>query len=298
MTFRPGPGANLHERTFDTGTVTINYVEGPANGPPAILLHGIGRSWRDFLPVLPAFEKWHLFALDLRGHGKSGRMPNCYKSGDYSADVIAFLKKNIQEPAVIFGHSLGGILAMRAAASAPERVKAIIVGDSVLSRETLAHSMYQELFSGLHKIVLHGGSVEDKARRLAKLEIRVPGLPEAIPIGDLPGNDSDLQEWASCLHTLDPTAIQSTIEGRTFLDFDADSVLAGVRCPVLILQANPELGGLMSDSAVEKIKKSVPRVTVVRFRLLGHALHTQRAQPVIEAVQKFLTDFRLPGACS
>jgi pimeloyl-ACP methyl ester carboxylesterase len=66
-------------------------------------------------------------------------------------------------------------------------------------------------------------------------------------------------------------------------------VLAKIQCPVLILQANPELGGLMSDSAVEKIKGHVSHVKVVRFRLLGHALHAQRAQPVIEAVGKFLT---------
>lgn len=288
MIFRPDPGGSLRERTFDTGAVAINYAEGPDNGPAVIFLHGIGRGWRDFLPILQAFEKWHVFALDLRGHGKSGRVPNTYKSGDYSADVIEFLKKKIQAPTVIFGHSLGGIVAMRLAAKAPEQVRAIIVGDSVLSRDTLAHSMYQELFSGLHKIVIGGGSAEEKAQRLAKLEIRVPGLPEPIPIGDLPGNDSDLLEWANCLQMLDPTAIQSTIEGRTFSDFDSDSVLANIRCPVLILQANPELGGLMSDAAVEKIKNHVQRVEVVRFRLLGHALHLQRAQPVIDAVQTFL----------
>jgi pimeloyl-ACP methyl ester carboxylesterase len=288
LIFRPNPGGSLRERTFDTGAVAINYAEGPDNGPAVIFLHGIGRGWRDFLPILQAFEKWHVFALDLRGHGKSGRVPNTYKSGDYSADVIEFLKKKIQAPAVIFGHSLGGIVAMRLAAKAPEQVRAIIVGDSVLSRDTLAHSMYQELFSGLHKIVIGGGSAQDKAQRLAKLEIRVPGLPEPIPIGDLPGNDSDLLEWANCLQMLDPTAIQSTIEGRTFSDFDSDSVLANIRCPVLILQANPELGGLMSDAAVEKVKNHVQRVEVVRFRLLGHALHLQRAQPVIDAVQTFL----------
>lgn len=288
MIFRPGVGTVLPEKTFDTGTVVINYAEGPANGSPVVLLHGIGRSWRDFLPVLPAFETWHVFALDLRGHGKSGRVPNSYRSGDYSADVVAFLQSKVESAALIFGHSLGGIVAMRVAAYAPERVRAIIVGDSVLSRDTLAHSMYQELFTGLHKIVIGGGSADEKARRLAKLEIRVPGLPEPIPIGDLPGNDSDVQEWANCLHMLDPTALQSTIEGRTFADFDADAVLAKIQCPVLILQANPELGGLMSDIAVERIKNHVRRAEVVQFRLLGHALHLQRAQPVIEAVEKFI----------
>jgi pimeloyl-ACP methyl ester carboxylesterase len=280
--------AVLPEKIFDAGAVTINYAEGPANGPPVVLLHGIGRSWRDFLPLMPAFEKFHVFALDLRGHGKSGRTRNCYRSGDYAADVMAFIQQRHQTPAVIFGHSLGGIVAMHVAANAPQHVRATIVGDSVLSRDTLAHSMYQELFAGLHNIVIGGGSAEDKAQRLAKLKVRIPGLPEPIPIGDLPGNDSDLQEWAKCLHALDPTAIQSTIEGRTLADFDSDRVLARIQCPVLLLQANPELGGLMSDTAVKTIKNHVRAVEVVRFRLLGHALHLQRAQPVIEAVQTFL----------
>jgi len=288
LIFRPGLDTVLPEKMFDAGTVAINYAEGPGNGPPVVLLHGIGRSWRDFLPVLPAFENFHVFALDLRGHGKSGRTPNSYRSRDYSADVVAFLKQKPQGPAVIFGHSLGGIVAMRVAANLRELVRAIIVGDSVLSRDALAHSMYQGLFAGLHKIVIGGGSAQEMAQRLAKLEIRVPGLPEPIPIGDLPGDDSDLQEWANCLRMLDPTAMHSTIEGRTFSDFDCDSVLGNIRCPVLILQANPEFGGLMSDSAVERIKTHVHQVDVVRFQLLGHALHLQRAQPVIEAVRKFV----------
>jgi pimeloyl-ACP methyl ester carboxylesterase len=289
LTFRPPAGAVLREKVFDTGTVGINYAEGPENGPPVILLHGIGRSWRDFLPVLPAFEHWHVYALELRGHGKSGRVPNAYNTRDYAADVIAFLEGEIEGAAVIFGHSLGGIIAMELAAAVPDRVRAIIVGDSVLSRDTLAHSMYQELFKGLYDIVIAGGSAEEMATRLAKLEIRIPGLPEPIPIGDLPGDESDLQHWAACLEMLDPGAMQATIDGSTFRDFDCESVLAKIACPVLVLQANPELGGLMSESAVDKINRNVRQVEVVQFRLLGHALHLQRAQPVIDAVTKFLS---------
>jgi len=289
LIFRPAAGAVLPEKVFGTGTLGINYAEGPQNGPAVILLHGIGRSWRDFLPVLLAFEHWHVYALDLRGHGKSGRVPNAYNTCDYAADVIAFLEREVQGSAVIFGHSLGGIIAMELAAAVPDRVRAIIVGDSVLSRDTLAHSMYQELFKGLYDIVIAGGSAEEMASRLAKLEIRVPGLPEPIPIGDLPGNENDLQEWANCLEMLDPGAMRATIDGSTFRDFDCERVLAKIHCPVLILQANPELGGLMSESAVDKVKRQVRQVEVVRFRLLGHALHLQRAQPVIDAVTKFLS---------
>ena len=62
----------LTERSFDAGEVTINFAEGPANGPPLVLLHGGTDRWASFESVIPALkEEWHIYALDFRGHGKS-----------------------------------------------------------------------------------------------------------------------------------------------------------------------------------------------------------------------------------
>ena len=64
----------LTERTFDAGDVSLNYAEGPPAGPPLVLLHGSSLRWQHFLPVIPLLGwRWHLYALDLRGHGRSGR---------------------------------------------------------------------------------------------------------------------------------------------------------------------------------------------------------------------------------
>ncbi|MFY9662418.1 MAG: alpha/beta fold hydrolase, partial [Terriglobales bacterium] len=73
----------LVERTFDIGegqlAVRLNYAEGPAAGPPLVLLHGLGRRWQVFLPLIPALSmRWHIFAVDLRGHGKSSRVSRGY----------------------------------------------------------------------------------------------------------------------------------------------------------------------------------------------------------------------------
>ena len=52
----------LVEHTFDTGEVRLgvqlNYAEGPAHGPPLVLLHGLGRRWQVFLPVIP--DEWYV----------------------------------------------------------------------------------------------------------------------------------------------------------------------------------------------------------------------------------------------
>jgi len=288
LTSSPGARLALTENRFDTGVVTINYGEGSDNGPPVILLHGIGRNWRDFLTLLPAFEQWHVFALDLRGHGKSSRVPPEYRSGDYATDVTAFLQHKIRLPAVILGHSLGGLVAMHVAARLPDRVRAIIIGDSALSYDTLVDSMYHTLFTGLYRIVRQGGSPRDMAERLAALEIPLPGVSEKVPIGELLGNEAELLKWAESLEQVNPDAMRATVEGRTFEDFHFETLLSRIGCPVLILQANPELGGLMSDSTTEAVLKLVPLARLVRFPLLGHALHLQRAQPVIDAILKFL----------
>jgi pimeloyl-ACP methyl ester carboxylesterase len=109
----------LIEHTFDTGegvqlnghmSVQLNYAEGPPNGPPLVLLHGLGRRWQVFLPVIPALSlRWHIFAPDLRGHGKSSRVARGYHGPEYAEDIHGLLRERVGAPAVLFGHSLGGM---------------------------------------------------------------------------------------------------------------------------------------------------------------------------------------------
>jgi pimeloyl-ACP methyl ester carboxylesterase len=58
----------LKELSYQTGVVAINYAEGPPNGPPLVLLHGLTGRWQAFLSVIPALSvRWHDYALDFRG---------------------------------------------------------------------------------------------------------------------------------------------------------------------------------------------------------------------------------------
>src|SRR5439155_2110524 len=125
----------LRERLFATGEVAINYAEGPANGLAFVLLHGGSARWqygRDLLEMLA--DDWHVYAPDFRGHGKSGRVPGAYILADYVRDTAAFLAGVLAEPAVVYGHSLGGEVAVMLAAQHPEVVRAVVVGDAPLSR--------------------------------------------------------------------------------------------------------------------------------------------------------------------
>ena len=93
----------------DVGSVMLNVAVGPANGSPLLLLHGVLRGWRDFAPLWPALApRWQLHAVDLRGHGQSGRSPGSYRVTDHAGDGIALVRQ-LPGSVVIFGHSLGYI---------------------------------------------------------------------------------------------------------------------------------------------------------------------------------------------
>jgi pimeloyl-ACP methyl ester carboxylesterase len=288
--FSSEQSSQLEEKTFVDGACTLNYAEGPPNGPPLLFIHGLGRNWQDFLSLIPDFsKKWHIYAVDLRGHGKSGRVLRGYTTSGYAADVVAFLQQLVGQPAIVFGHSLGGVVGVRVAAEHSGSVRALILGDCLLSRESLRHSLYATLFAGLHRVASQRGSLQETAARLSEIKIPVPHVEEPIALGDFPGNDDAyFRRWADCLLQIDPDVFAMTLDGSSLADFDGYSLLARVECPTLILQASPDLGGLMPDKEVAEAMRLLRRGSLVRFPLLGHALHLQKPQPVSDAVLTFL----------
>jgi len=81
---------------------------GPA--PTLILIHGLAANGAVWDPLLPFVEReWNgpYVIPDLRGHGRSEHFGN-YSFGTFAADVVETVDQD--RPAVIVGHSLGGVL--------------------------------------------------------------------------------------------------------------------------------------------------------------------------------------------
>ena len=284
----------LVERTFDTGEgqsmVRLNYAEGPATGPPLVLLHGLGRRWQVFMPLIPALSlRWHIFAPDLRGHGKSSRVARGYHGPQYSEDIAALLRERVRAPAVLFGHSLGGMLSMQVASDHADLVSALILGDNMIVVRQLRSPMYKALFSGLRDLARRGGSVEQIAEGIGKITLPIAGSDDTVAIRQLPGNDEAyLLSWARCVQQADSEAYDMTLDGSSLAGWDGERLLRGISCPTLLLQASQELGGLMSDADVAAAARLLRHHAHVKFRDLGHALFIQQPEPVLRAVTNFL----------
>ena len=282
------------EKKFSGSEASLNYAEGPANGPPLLLLHGLSRDWRSFSVLLPELSRgFHLFAVDLRGHGQSSRVPGHYRISEFALDVSEFLQTQFPGGAAIFGHSLGAMTAMMVAANGSGRVKALIVGDSMITPENFRRSLYFPLFRQLGQLLKHSSSQPALAAAMGKIVIPVPGLNEPVRIEELPGNTPEvLHEWARCALLTDADALAMTVDGTAFEEWIPQKILPRITCPTLLLQANPELDAMLSDDDVRLAMELLPDGQNVKFPLLGHALFMHQQKPVLDAMVRFLADAR------
>jgi non-heme chloroperoxidase len=118
----------LHQTTLP-GRVRLEWAEqGRRGGTPVVALHGVTDSWRSFAPVLPHLPAdLHLMALTQRGHGRSDKPAEGYRPADFAADAVAFLDTQGLERAVLVGHSMGSIHALRCAIDHPSRVAGLVL---------------------------------------------------------------------------------------------------------------------------------------------------------------------------
>lgn len=285
-------GSGLESKSFRGKQVAIRYVEGPPNGHTLVLLHGLSRDWSAFSILFSELvPRFHVFSLDLRGHGQSEHVKHGYRISEMSEDIKEFQQSIVGAPTALFGHSLGAMVGMFAAADNPN-ISALIVGDSLLTLSNL-EAMYDPIFSQLYGLLLRGGSEEQIARGIGQIEIHVPGISEGIRLEELPGNsEAALREWArTAIHT-DPECLCMMLDRSAHADWNPESLLPRIACPVLLLQGNPELDALMSDSDVVLAKRLLPIAKHVKFPLLGHALFMQRPKPVLDEVIDFLASIK------
>lgn len=280
------------EKTFDTGKTKLNYAEGPAAGPPLVFLHGLSSCWQGFLPMVPQLMlRHHVYALDFRGHGGSTHTSS-YQLSDWEEDARLFLQQQVKEPAIVVGYSLGGMVAMALEAQNPGLVRALVTGDSAFSMES-ARPIYP-IFLLLQKYARMQASVWEIAEGLAAETIALPGVDQPLRLDRLI-EPSFLRFCAKCLVQDDPGIFDTVIdlfEGRADLrneGYEVEKVLPKIKCPVLLLQADRAMGGLVTDEDIELGLKLLPRGIHAKFPGLGHSLGLDTWQ--VGAVVRTISDF-------
>jgi pimeloyl-ACP methyl ester carboxylesterase len=108
----------------------IRYGVTGTSGPDLVLIHGNGAHHMWWHRIAPALEAgWRVVQLDLSGHGDSDRR-EIYTPETWVAEVVAVLDEVGSERPELVGHSMGGRLAITAAALHPQRVTGLVVLDA------------------------------------------------------------------------------------------------------------------------------------------------------------------------
>ncbi|MET0421749.1 MAG: alpha/beta hydrolase [Acidimicrobiia bacterium] len=104
---------------------------GEPGNPQVLLLHGGNQSAHSWdLVSLHLADRYHVFALDQRGHGDSEWTRDLdYSTTAKAADAVAFIADQGLERPVVIGHSMGGMVATHAVLDHPDLARALVVVD-------------------------------------------------------------------------------------------------------------------------------------------------------------------------
>ena len=120
------------EHAVDLGEVVMNYAEigSPAN-PALLLIPGQTESWWGYEKAMALLENdFHVFAVDLRGQGRSTWTPGRYTLDNMGNDLVRFIATVIKRPVVTSGCSSGGLLsAWLSAFALPGQVRGAVCED-------------------------------------------------------------------------------------------------------------------------------------------------------------------------
>jgi 3-oxoadipate enol-lactonase len=106
-------------------------LEAGQGDPPLVFIHGNGADHSTWHHQIACFSRnRRVVAVDLRGHGRSGRDPDeRYTQDAFVADVVAVLGAMGGRPSVLVGWSMGGSIASRIAVEHPELVAGVVFVD-------------------------------------------------------------------------------------------------------------------------------------------------------------------------
>ncbi len=248
------------------GGVHVLDARGSGRLPPVVLLHGISSAAVHFLPLLYRLRGRvrRVIAPDLPAHGFSDR-PSEMRSGILRDALVEALDAVIDEPAVFFGNSLGGVAAVHYALARPERVRGLILcspGGAMMDEEEL------QRFVGTFSFDSHGAALQfvDRlfSRRNRMRHLFAWGVRRQF-------ENPDVQE------------LLATTSPRDLLTPDQ---LSALRMPVLLLWGRDER--ILPRDHLEFFRKNLPgHAQLEEPEGFGHAPYLDDAGEVARRILAF-----------
>jgi esterase len=272
------------DRSVDVNGINLHYVEwGDAGAPPLVLLHGItghARTWDRLASGL--VSRWHIIALDQRGHGDSDVAPD----GDYGvgpmADDLAVVADRLGLGRfTLLGLSMGGRVALAYAGAFADRLERLVIVD-------IGPDIHPP---GLERI---RGMMAGAPERIESEAQAIELIRRANPLYD----DAELRHRVA--HALKPAA-----DGGLTWKYDKalrdmmrsggrrDTVdlwepLARISCPTLIVRG--AASDILSPDIAKRMLETLPDGRLVEVAGAGHTVPGDQPDAFARAVRAFIEE--------
>jgi pimeloyl-ACP methyl ester carboxylesterase len=258
----------FQSRSVEVSGIRMHYdAIGPENGPPVVLVHGLGGRAEDWVNLAPFLARAGLrvYMPDLPGFGRSEKPADfSYSIPDQANAVVGFLDALGLKQVDLGGWSMGGWIVQRVAGDHPERVNRLVLFDSagIFDRPAWNTNLFTP------------ASAAELDQLDALLMPHPPHVPGFIAADVLHG----LRESGWVVHR----AMQSMLTGRD----TTENLLPGLKMPVLIVWG--ELDRITPLSQGETMHKLAPGSQFDLIPGCGHLAPEQCVPQIAPGVVSFL----------
>ncbi|MHB8650615.1 MAG: alpha/beta fold hydrolase [Gaiellaceae bacterium] len=277
--------AGFEERELRHGPTRLRYFVRGA-GPAVVLVHGLGGAagnWRLIAPALAAHRR--VIVPELPGHGGSEPLPEPGTVDPFADAVLAILAAENALPAAWVGHSLGGLVGLRAAARRPEAVTHLVLAAAagISSATPTGEAIVTAIgrFDPTRFVARH-------RRRIARSRLGRAAAFGWWGVADPAGFDPEMAE----AFLAGPALHQDTHSaGKALVRSDPRTDLERVRCPCLCLWGANDNWTPLADGFEYARRLRAPLRAIAGC---GHLLIGERPDAVLLAVTGFI-DSPPPG---
>lgn len=276
--------AGFEERDLEWLGTRLRYVVGgPADDcvPPLVLVHGLGgtvENWRALAPPLAARHR--VLVPDLPGHGRSAPLPEARHVDALAEAVLGIADAEQIRDAVWVGHSLGGVVSLRAAVLRPDAARGLLLAAAAGIGST---SRTAQMTLGVLGVVQPGRWIAPHRHAWARSRL---GRRAAFGWWGVADPDALEPELAEAF-LIGPAHHTNTRQaGRALLASDPRTELDRVSCPCLCLWGASDRWVHAEDGMEYARRLRAPLRSIAGC---GHLLIGERPDACLAAIDEFVS---------
>jgi esterase len=261
----------------------LSYLDwGNEAAPAVVCVHGYTSSAEAFnAPARHLCGRFHVLALDVRGHGESEWSPaGAYQYADQAGDLAGFVDGLGLDRFVLIGTSMGGIIAMAYAAAHPRRLRGLVINDIGPDPEPGSNRITQMVGSRPDRFTTLEAAMEYRRQASPILAGRNPEDQRELALGVLRQAADGSWGWR-----MDPAYIRQRVEKGPPPRPDLWPALPGIACPTMLVWGSDS--DVLSQEQARRVVAAFPAGELVAVPGVGHA-PTLVEPVVLAALDRFL----------